>query len=219
MLPLYERYRPSCWEQVVGQDKVVKELKRIQAKTGLGGKVYYLTGSSGTGKTTLARLIAKDISNEEFTTEIDAQDVDKPLIEKWESENWNKPRNIFCQADYRCYIINEAHRMREPIVSRLLTTFELRRIQENATFIFTTTSDGADLFDDKFDACPFGSRALRFNLARRDLSQAVAQFVQAVAMKEQLDGKPLADYVRLAKDCRNNVRDMLCQVEAGKMLE
>ena len=53
--PLYERYRPTSLDQVIGQPKAVK---RIQTVGNPGGKSYWISGISGSGKTTLARVIA-----------------------------------------------------------------------------------------------------------------------------------------------------------------
>jgi len=53
---LPEKYRPLSWEEVKGQDKVVEILKQqVITKKGLA-KAYIFSGSSGIGKTTLARL-------------------------------------------------------------------------------------------------------------------------------------------------------------------
>lgn len=57
----YRKYRPGSFEQVIGQDAVTQTL--LQAlKTGTVSHAYLLCGPRGTGKTTLARLIAKGVN-------------------------------------------------------------------------------------------------------------------------------------------------------------
>ncbi len=62
MLPLFEQYRPKRIEDVVGQDEAVKTLQFI-AKRGFVGRVFWITGKSGTGKTTLARIMSDQFRN------------------------------------------------------------------------------------------------------------------------------------------------------------
>src|SRR5687768_10456519 len=69
--PLTELYRPRTWADVVGQDKVVGRIIAL-ARRGLAGRAYWLSGQSGTGKTTLARLIAAEVADDFCTHEVDA---------------------------------------------------------------------------------------------------------------------------------------------------
>jgi hypothetical protein len=55
-------------------------------------------------------------------------------------------------------------------------------------------------------------------MAKQGIAQAFAARAQAVARAEGLDGRPLAQYVRLIQDCRNNLRMALSRIEAGEML-
>lgn len=57
-MQLTEKYRPQSFDAVIGQDKAVRVLSRFADNGGFGGHAFYITGKSGTGKTTLARLIA-----------------------------------------------------------------------------------------------------------------------------------------------------------------
>jgi len=50
-MQLTEQYRPTMWSEVVGQDKIVSRIQAL-AKRGLTGRAYWLSGQSGTGKTT-----------------------------------------------------------------------------------------------------------------------------------------------------------------------
>ena len=69
---LADKYRPKQWAEVVGQDKVVSRLQALVARGSLTGRAYWLSGQSGTGKTTIARLIAAEVADEFFITELDA---------------------------------------------------------------------------------------------------------------------------------------------------
>jgi replication-associated recombination protein RarA len=69
--PLTEQYRPKDWSDVVGQDKVVNRLLALRRR-GLSGCAYWLSGQSGTGKTTIARLIAAEVAEAFCVQEVDA---------------------------------------------------------------------------------------------------------------------------------------------------
>jgi hypothetical protein len=56
-------------------------------------------------------------------------------------------------------------------------------------------------------------------LSRSGLSEAFAERAREIAQAERLDGAPLERYVRLAKDCHNNFRQMLPKIEAGETPE
>ena len=53
---LAERYRPTGLDDVVGQERAVAQVRRVLER-GWGGRAWWITGTSGTAKTTLARII------------------------------------------------------------------------------------------------------------------------------------------------------------------
>src|SRR3990172_763399 len=70
-MQLCEQYRPTCWADVVGQEKVIGRIRHL-AERGLAGRAFFLSGQSGTGKTTIGRLIAAEVADEFCTEELDA---------------------------------------------------------------------------------------------------------------------------------------------------
>ncbi|MDR1067958.1 MAG: DNA polymerase III subunit gamma/tau [Clostridiales Family XIII bacterium] len=58
---LYRRFRPETFDEVLGQEHVVRVLKH-QLQSGSVGHAYLFSGTRGTGKTTMARLLAKGVN-------------------------------------------------------------------------------------------------------------------------------------------------------------
>ena len=58
---LYRKFRPQTWDQVRGQDHVVQALKN-QVKNNRIGHAYLFTGTRGTGKTSVAKLLARAVN-------------------------------------------------------------------------------------------------------------------------------------------------------------
>ena len=64
---LYRKYRPQSFSEVVGQDVIIRTLKN-EIKANKISHAYLFTGPRGTGKTSVAKLLAKVINCENLET-------------------------------------------------------------------------------------------------------------------------------------------------------
>ena len=152
-LALYRKYRPDNFDDVVGQDKVVKVIEHA-IETNRISHAYLFSGPRGTGKTTTAKIIArmvnctnlvdgkpcgvceccKNIFNNNDVVEIDAASnngVDEIR------ELRDKVNLVPTLAKYKVYIIDEVHMLTVQAFNALLKTLE--EPPSHVIFILATT--------------------------------------------------------------------------------
>jgi len=215
---LYQKYRPQAWADYVGQDKAVRVVRRIIERPGFDRGAFWIecagANNSGTGKTTLAWLIANQLADDFFITELDGARCDKNAVKAIESASWLMTPNP--DKPFRCWIVNEAHAISAGAVDAFLTFLEA--LPRNCCVIFTTTrSVDADLFGDR-DSGPFASRCFQVKLTNQGLAQPFAERAKSIAESEGLDGRPIGEYVKLVRACSNNMRMVLQKIQAGEMI-
>ena len=213
MQKLYEKYRPDSFDKVLGQEKALKKIQLVLSR-GWGSQAWWISGASGTGKTTLSRIIACSGADDLYITEYDSADT----MTVSELDTLERDMHYYAPGKGgRAYIINEAHGLRKQIIRRLLGLLE--RIPSHVCFVFTTTKTGeSSLFEEQIDAHPLLSRCVKIELTSQGLAKAFAEHCQKIAQSEGLDGKPIQSYIKLAQVCKNNCRQMLMSIESGDML-
>ncbi len=186
-MQLHEQYRPASWSDLIGLDAITRKIDTLR-KRGLSGRTYWITGASGTGKTTVARILAAEVADDYAITEFDTpRQVSSADLERI------RDSYRYVAMGRECYIVNEAHGLRRDQIERLLGLTE--NAPDTVTWIFTTTNEGNELFEDQLDSHPFGSRCQPLSLPRRGLAEPFAARAKEIAEAEGLDGQPVAKYV------------------------
>ncbi len=131
---LYRKYRPQTFNDVIGQDHIVKVLEG-SIKQGNISHAYLFAGSRGTGKTSVARIFAKEIG----TSNNDLYEIDAASnrgIDDIRSIREGVNTLPF-ESKYKVYIIDEVHMLTKEAFNALLKTLE--EPPAHAVFILATT--------------------------------------------------------------------------------
>ena len=131
---LYRKYRPSEFDEVIGQDHVVKALQGAIASNATS-HAYIFSGSRGTGKTSLARIFAKALGTvEDDIYEIDA--ASHTSIENIKELN-EAVFTLPFLSKFKIYILDEVHMLSKSAWNAFLKTLE--EPPAHVIFILATT--------------------------------------------------------------------------------
>lgn len=213
---LYRKYRSQNFDELVGQEPVVRTLKNAIA-TGRVSHAYLFTGPRGVGKTSAARLLAR-------AANCTSADVDKPcnncpnclaatrdiatdLIEIDAASNTgvDNIREVIERANFapsvwttKFYVIDEAHMLSTSAFNALLKTLE--EPPAHTSFVLATTEVH------KVPAT-IVSRCQRFDFRRISLKAMVAR-LQYVCEQETIEAEPAALEL-VARHSTGSLRDAL----------
>ena len=192
-LALYQKYRSTDFDEVVGQEYVVRSIKNA-VREGKTGHAYLFCGPRGTGKTTMARLLAKAVNCTDHEHApcgtcdncIAAANGTHPDIVEINAANETHVEDIRELIDrsqlapmmgkHKIYIIDEVHQLSSAASSALLKTLE--EPPENVLFVLATT-DPQKLLPTIISRC----QRFDFTSLRKD---QIRDHLMAVAQQENI---------------------------------
>ena len=195
---LYRKWRPSRFEDVVGQQAIVTALKN-QVATGRIGHAYLFTGTRGTGKTTCAKIFAKAVNcphqaggdpccqcdicrGIENGSILDVVEIDAASNNGVDNIRDIRDETAYTPSEctYKVYIIDEVHMLSIPAFNALLKIME--EPPSHVIFILATTEIH------KVPATIL-SRCQRYDFGRIQ-PQDIAARLLYIAGEEQIDLAP-----------------------------
>lgn len=201
-LALYRKYRATSLGQVIGQPQVTTPLHNALEKQQFS-HAYLFIGPRGTGKTSVARILAHAVND--FPYELEDQHLDIIEIDAASNTGVDNIRELRekalvapSQGKYKVYIIDEVHMLSKSAFNALLKTLE----EPPAHVIFIMATTDAHKVPITITS---RSQCYQFQLADQT---TLEKHLQTIATAEQIDIAPAAINL-IAERGRGSFRDAI----------
>jgi DNA polymerase III subunit gamma/tau len=216
-ISLYRRHRPGSFEEVVGQQHVVRTLRNA-VEQGKVHHAYLFVGSRGTGKTSMAKILARSLNCERggptvtpcgecescltiaAGSSIDVIEMDAASNRSVDDVRDLRERVAYAPTGgrWKVYILDEAHMLTKEAWNAFLKTLE--EPPPNTVFVLATT-EAHKVMPTIADRCQ------RFDFQRPSLEQ-ISEVLMRVAVAEGIEVEDAA-VAMIARSASGSFRDAL----------
>jgi DNA polymerase III subunit gamma/tau len=216
-ISLYRRHRPGSFDEVVGQQHVVRTLRNA-VEQGKVHHAYLFVGSRGTGKTSMAKILARSLNCERGGptitpcgecescvtisggTSIDVIEMDAASNRSVDDVRDLRERVAYAPTGgrWKVYILDEAHMLTKEAWNAFLKTLE--EPPPNTVFVLATTEAHKVM-------ATIADRCQRFDFQRPSLEQ-ISEVLTRVATMEGIEAEDAA-VAMIARSASGSFRDAL----------